>query len=93
MNFVALALLEAAGNNEEYAFWALVGLSERLAMEGVWCPGLHRLEFALFALQVCTSVRTCMSVRGSSTAHKGYHFKCMCETTLLLLSFSSVQQP
>jgi hypothetical protein len=52
MNFVALALLEAADGNEEYSFWCLVGLSEKLAMEGVWCPGLHRLEFALFALEV-----------------------------------------
>jgi hypothetical protein len=61
MNFVALALLEAADGNEEYAFWCLVGLSEKLAMEGVWCPGLHRLEFALFALEVhiaLTSLKT-----------------------------------
>lgn len=49
MNFLALSLLEAGGNEED-AFWALCGFSDRLAMEGMWCPGLHRLEFALFAL-------------------------------------------
>eukprot|EP00612_Vaucheria_litorea_P000788 CAMPEP_0171458290 /NCGR_PEP_ID=MMETSP0945-20130129/4031_1 /TAXON_ID=109269 /ORGANISM="Vaucheria litorea, Strain CCMP2940" /LENGTH=337 /DNA_ID=CAMNT_0011984075 /DNA_START=67 /DNA_END=1077 /DNA_ORIENTATION=- len=51
MNFVALALLEAAKGNEEKAFWVLCGLSEKLSMVGVWSPGLHRLEFAIFALE------------------------------------------
>jgi hypothetical protein len=58
MNFVALALLEAAGGGEETAFWALVALNDRLAMEGVWAPGLHRLEFALFALEVTLHTRS-----------------------------------
>lgn len=33
MNFVALALLEACGGNDENAFWILAGMCENLELE------------------------------------------------------------
>ncbi|CAN0070097.1 unnamed protein product, partial [Discosporangium mesarthrocarpum] len=51
MNFVALALLEVCRGDEETAFWVLVGMCERLDLEGMWCQGLQRLEFCFFALE------------------------------------------
>ncbi|CAM9888635.1 unnamed protein product, partial [Phaeothamnion confervicola] len=50
MNFVAQTLLEISGNREDVAFALLAGLCDRAGMDGVWCQGLHRLEFCFFAL-------------------------------------------
>ncbi|CAM9969672.1 unnamed protein product [Choristocarpus tenellus] len=50
MNFVALTLLEVCHGDEETAFLILVGMCERLDLEGMWWQGLQRLEFCFFAL-------------------------------------------
>ena len=37
MNFVALALLEACGGDDENAFWILAGMCENLELEVSFC--------------------------------------------------------
>lgn len=37
MNFVALALLEACGGDDESAFWILAGMCENLELEVSFC--------------------------------------------------------
>jgi 23S rRNA maturation mini-RNase III len=51
INFTALELLEAAHGDDETAFWVLAGLCDKMNMEGMWCPALHRLKFSFFGLE------------------------------------------
>ncbi|CAN0414745.1 unnamed protein product [Pylaiella littoralis] len=69
MNFVALALLEACGGNDEDAFWILAGMCENLELEGLWCQGLERLDLCFFSLERllrrhCPSLRQHLSDEG-----------------------------
>eukprot|EP00752_Nemacystus_decipiens_P002242 g2125.t1 len=69
MNFVALALLEACGGDDENAFWILAGMCENLELEGLWCQGLERLDLCFFSLdrllrRHCPTLRQHLSDEG-----------------------------
>ncbi|CAN0209230.1 unnamed protein product, partial [Hapterophycus canaliculatus] len=69
MNFVALALLEACGGDDENAFWILAGMCENLELEGLWCQGLERLDLCFFSLarllrRHCPSLRQHLADEG-----------------------------
>eukprot|EP00903_Cladosiphon_okamuranus_P015270 g14111.t1 len=69
MNFVALALLEACGGDDENAFWILAGMCENLELEGLWCQGLERLDLCFFSLDKllrrhCPTLRQHLSDEG-----------------------------
>jgi len=58
MNMCVAILLKVTGNDEEAAFWLLVGLCERCLMEEMWMEGMPRLKACFAVLDRLLHLRT-----------------------------------